>query len=54
MNANKLTTAKGIVSNINSNSKTTIKVVKADKGLLEKTDSEKIIITEDNRQIILG
>ena len=54
MDANKLNSAKTLVSDINNKTKTTIKIVKKDKGLLERTESEKVILTEDNRQIILG
>ena len=31
---------------------TEVKVVKADRGLIERTESSKIIITEDNRQVL--
>lgn len=30
-----------------------VKVVKADRGLIERTESSKIIITEDNRQVLI-
>jgi hypothetical protein len=30
----------------------TVKVVKTDRGLIERTESSKIIITEDNRQVL--
>jgi hypothetical protein len=30
----------------------TVKVVKQDRGLIERTESSKIIITEDNRQVL--
>ena len=29
-----------------------VKVVKKEKGLIERTESSKIILTEDNRQIL--
>ena len=29
-----------------------VKVVKADRGLIERTESSKIILTEDNRQVL--
>lgn len=32
----------------------TIKRIKKDKGLIERTESEKIILAEDNRQVLLG
>lgn len=31
---------------------TQVKVVKKEKGLIERTESSKIILTEDNRQIL--
>lgn len=30
-----------------------VKVVKKDKGLIERTESSKIILTEDNRQVLV-
>ena len=30
-----------------------VKVIKADKGLIERTESSKIILTEDNRQVLI-
>jgi hypothetical protein len=30
-----------------------VKVVKKDRGLIERTESSKIIITEDNRQVLI-
>jgi hypothetical protein len=30
-----------------------VKVVKTDRGLIERTESSKIIITEDNRQVLI-
>ena len=30
-----------------------VKIIKADKGLIERTESSKIILTEDNRQILV-
>ena len=29
-----------------------VKLVKTDRGLIERTESSKIIITEDNRQVL--
>ena len=29
-----------------------VKVVKKDRGLIERTESSKIILTEDNRQVL--
>ena len=31
-----------------------VKRVKNEKGLIERTESSKIILTEDNRQVLLG
>lgn len=30
----------------------TVKVVKKERGLIERTESSKIILTEDNRQVL--
>lgn len=30
-----------------------VKVIKKDKGLIERTESSKIILTEDNRQVLI-
>ena len=30
-----------------------VKVVKSDKGLIERTESSKIVLTEDNRQLLV-
>jgi hypothetical protein len=44
-----------IVNNINANTnEQNIKRVKSDKGLIERTESSKIILSEDNRQVLLG
>ena len=45
-----------IVNGLTNNSNVTIKRVKNDRGLIEKTESDKnkIILVEDNRQIICG
>ena len=29
-----------------------VKVIKKDKGLIERTESSKIVLTEDNRQVL--
>ena len=41
----------GMDKNVTSN---TVKRVKNEKGLIERTESSKIILTEDNRQVLLG
>lgn len=43
-----LSAIENAVENINP----TVKVVKQDRGLIERTESSKIIITEDNRQVL--
>ena len=55
-NANKLSKAEELVNGLTNNSNVTIKRVKNDRGLIEKTESDKnkIILVEDNRQIICG
>lgn len=37
---------------VNGISQDNVKVIKKDKGLIERTESSKIIITEDNRQVL--
>ena len=56
LNANKLSKAEELVNGLTNNSNVTIKRIKNDKGLIEKTESDKnkIILVEDNRQIICG
>ena len=54
INENKIADAGSILNNM-QNVKPSVKVVKKDKGLFEKYESaEKIIITEDNKQLLLG
>lgn len=43
-----------IVNGINTQKDTNVKRVKFDKGLIERTESSKIILAEDNRQVLLG
>jgi hypothetical protein len=31
-----------------------VKRIKSEKGLIERTESSKIILSEDNRQVLLG
>lgn len=45
--------AQEIASMINDEN-VVVKRVKKDKGLMEKTNSEKVVIVEDNRQILNG
>ena len=37
---------------INAMNPKEVKIVKKDKGLIERTESSKIILTEDNRQVL--
>lgn len=54
INENKIADAESILNNM-QNVKPSVKVVKKDKGLFEKYESaEKIILTEDNKQLLLG
>lgn len=41
--------AEFLAQNLNNDS---VKVVKKDRGLIERTESSKIILTEDNRQVL--
>lgn len=52
MNANNLKNAENIINGMNNN----IKYIKKEKGLIEKRNIEddKVILMEDNRQILLG
>ena len=54
VNSNKLDKAENLINNISNN--TNIKRVKSEKGLIEKTEAskDKVILVEDNRQIICG
>ena len=54
-NTNKLNKAEEIVNNLTNNN-TVVKRVKSEKGLIEKTEAtkDKVILVEDNRQIICG
>jgi hypothetical protein len=54
LNSNKLNKAEELVNNLTNN--TVVKKVKSEKGLIEKTEAgkDKIILVEDNRQIICG
>ena len=54
INENKIADAENILSNM-QDVKPSVKVVEKDKGLFERYESaEKIIITEDNKQLLLG
>lgn len=52
-NSNDISRAMGLVNDINSN--TVIKRIKKDSGLIERKDvQDKVILAEDNRQVIFG
>lgn len=48
INKDQITAIEAAMENMQSE----VKVVKADRGLIERTESSKIIITEDNRQVL--
>ena len=51
VNENKLNNAQNILDSMKD---VTVKRVKKDAGLIERTETEKIILAEDNRQVLLG
>ena len=52
MNANLINNAEQLIE---SNEEQKVKYIKRDRGLLERTENEeKIILAEDNRQVLLG
>ena len=46
----KINKAEEIMNNMKAENH--VKVVKKDKGLIERTESSKIVLTEDNRQVL--
>lgn len=52
MDKNKLEQAEEIVNALSGVDPNQIKRIKSDMGLIERTQSSKIILTEDNRQIL--
>lgn len=48
INEEQISAAEAQVGNLTNN----VKVVKKDRGLIERTESSKIILTEDNRQVL--
>ena len=56
LNTNNLSKAEELVNSLTNNNNTIVKRVKNEKGLIEKTeaDKNKVILVEDNRQIICG
>lgn len=54
INENKLSQAESILNGM-EHKQPSVKVVKKDKGLFERYENaEKIVITEDNKQLLLG
>lgn len=53
INSNKMENAQAIVDSLNAHK---VKIIKKEDGLLEreKMDDNKVILSEDNRQILLG
>lgn len=53
INSNSIENAQSIIDSLGANN---VKRIKADRGLIEreKMNDDKIILTEDNRQILLG
>lgn len=51
LNENKLNDAQNLVNDLVGNDVNVVRV-RSDKGLIERTESKKVIIVEDNRQII--
>lgn len=53
LNANKINDAQQIIDSMNPQ-KGKVKVIKKEPGLIEKKESDKIILADDNRQVIFG
>lgn len=54
MNMNQISRAEQLVSNM-TGSKKTVKYIRKDNSLIErKEEEEKVILAEDNRQVLLG
>ena len=49
MTLNEIEKAENLVQNM-TNPK--VKIVKKEKGLIERTETEKVVLTEDNRQVL--
>ena len=50
MKLDEIAKAEELVDNLNKGEK--VKVIKKERGLIERTESQKIILAEDNRQIL--
>lgn len=54
LNENKLQEAQGLLNDLNHMKKKDCVYLKQDRGLIERVNSEKIILTEDNREVLFG
>lgn len=53
MDANLINNAQNLINGLNEEEQ--VKYIKKEKGLLERNENtEKVILTEDNRQVIFG
>ena len=52
INENMLNNAQSILDSMSA--PVVVKRIKKDRGLIERAESEKIILAEDNRQVLLG
>jgi hypothetical protein len=52
MDENKLKQAEELVNVLSGVDPNQIKRIKSDRGLIERTESSKVVLTEDNRQIL--
>ena len=53
MNSNNIEQAQDLINNL-VNKKIIVKRIKKDHDLLERQENDKIILVEDNRQVLLG
>lgn len=49
MKLEEIAKAEELVNDIN---KSNVKIIKKDRGLIERTEAKKVILTEDNRQVL--
>ena len=52
MDVNKLRQAEELVNTMSGINPSNVKRIKNDRGLIERAESSKVILTEDNRQIL--
>lgn len=53
INENKIMAAQDLINNFAGNTPQ-VKHIRKDRGLIERTESQKIILAEDNREVLLG